>query len=136
MAAVAPKPGADATTRYSPAFKLGTVYAPTGFVVVLTTTPVAVLVMETVALGTAAPMESAIVPDSVAPATCARNGAAIRKEIPRTPTKSTNLTAFGFIAVSSAFLHNWYLNDFSYAASITALDERSMYLIFDLQFGG
>src|SRR5439155_25619851 len=75
----------------------GTLYAPTGFVVVIAVTPVSIFVTETVALGTAAPSASAMVPDSVAPATCARNGPEIRRQSPRIQVKNRNLIVFGLI---------------------------------------
>ena len=57
----------------------------------------AAFLTEIFALGTAAPDASVIVPDSVAPLSCARNGPEIPKRSRRIPAPAMNFAAFGFI---------------------------------------
>src|SRR5579864_1172696 len=70
------------------------VYAPAELVWVSVATPVAVFLAETVAFGMAPPWASVIVPDSVAPETCARSGSEVARLKARRPTKSTNAVNF------------------------------------------
>src|ERR1700674_5977402 len=71
-------------------------YIPELLVVVSVDTPVAPFLAETFAPPTPPSCASVIVPDSVAPATCARSGVAENKS-PRAQLKTRNLTIFGFI---------------------------------------
>jgi len=76
-------------------------------VVLSVVTPVAPFLAETLAPTTAPPCASVIVPDNVAPATCARNGVAENKS-PRAQIKTRILVAFDFIAVPPV----WYKDFF------------------------
>src|SRR6266436_7756288 len=82
-------------------------YAPEALVVDSVVTPVAPFFAVTFAPTTAPPCESVMVPDSVAPETCARSGVAENRS-PRAQIKTRILIAFDFIAVPPV----WY-KDFS-----------------------
>jgi hypothetical protein len=73
------------------------------FVVTLLATPVAEFLITTWAFATAAPDGSVIVPESVPPATCARDGSEFTRQSPKIHTKRTNFIAFGFIRAHPPF---------------------------------
>jgi hypothetical protein len=73
------------------------------FVVTVVATLVAVFLITTWALATAAPDGSVIEPESVPPATCARIGREFARQNPKMHTKSTTLMAFGFIGPHPPF---------------------------------
>src|SRR6267143_6395609 len=81
--------------------------APELFVMVSVVTPVAPFLAEIFAPITAPPCASVIVPDRVAPETCARSGVA-ENTSPRAQINTRILVAFDFIAVPPV----WY-KDFS-----------------------
>src|ERR1700687_22458 len=78
--------------------------APEALVVVSVFTPVAPFLTVIFAPTTAPPCGSVIVPDNVAPATCARSGVA-EKSSPRAQTNTRILVAFDFIGVPPLQIH-------------------------------
>src|ERR1700676_3494350 len=72
-------------------------YAPVALVVDSVVTPVAPFLAATFAPTTAPPCASVMVPDNVAPATCARSGVA-EKRSPKAQINTRILVAFNFIA--------------------------------------
>jgi hypothetical protein len=68
-------PLAETVTVYSPGSRFADIKKPSEFVVTFEVTPVATFMITTWAFGTTPPDESVTVPESVAPATCALDGA-------------------------------------------------------------
>src|ERR1700737_4606878 len=94
-------------------------YAPELLVVVSVVTPVAAFLAETFAPTTAPPCASVMVPDSVAPETCARSGVAERRS-PRAQINTRILVAFDFIAVPPT--QDWDFSDIQHTHSLKTLE--------------
>jgi hypothetical protein len=68
-------PFAETVTLYPPGSRFADIKKPSEFVVTFVVTPVATFVITTEVPGRTPPDESVMVPESVAPATCALDGA-------------------------------------------------------------
>src|SRR5205085_8052236 len=73
-------PSNVAVTWYGPGSRLGTLYSPSALVTTLVTTPVATLLIDTVAYGSAAPLWSLTRPTTVPPTVWPLSGRATRHD--------------------------------------------------------